>query len=72
MSDADHCSLGDSRVAIQHLLDLTDGSRTLYELCEAGPLNPGINARILYAMLAIELIGREHTSKAVRIQVRDR
>ena len=55
----------------QQLLELTDGSRTLYELCEAGPLNPGINARILYSMLAIELIGREHTSKAVRIQVRD-
>ncbi len=56
----------------QQLLKLTDGSRTLYELCEAGPLNPGVNARILYGLLAIELIGREHTSKAVRIQVRDR
>ena len=55
----------------RQLLDLTDGSRTLYELCEAGPLNPGINARILYAMLALGLIGREQTSKAIRIRVKN-
>lgn len=53
------------------LLVLVDGSRTLYELCEAGPLNPGINARILYALLAIRLIGPDKASGAVRIQVRD-
>jgi hypothetical protein len=55
----------------RQLLELTDGSRTLYELCEAGPLNPGINARILYALLALDLIGRERASGAIRIQVRD-
>lgn len=55
----------------QQLLDLVDGSRTLYELCEAGPLNPGINARILFAMLALGLVERELTSKAIRIQVKD-
>jgi len=55
----------------RQLLDLTDGSRTLYELCEAGPLNPGINARILYAMLALRLIGREQTSGAIRIRVKN-
>ncbi len=53
------------------LLELTDGSRTLYELCEAGPLNPGINARILYALLALGLIGREQTSGAIKIRVKD-
>ena len=55
----------------EQLLDLVDGSRTLYELCEAGPLNPGINARILYALLAIRLIGPDKSSGAIRIQVRD-
>ena len=55
----------------RELLDLTDGSRPLYELCEAGPLNPGINARILYAMLALRLISREETSKAIRIRLKD-
>ncbi len=55
----------------QQLLDLADGSRTLHELCEAGPFNPGITARILYGMLAIRLIGREETSKAIRIRLKD-
>jgi len=56
----------------KELLDLVDGSRTLYELCEAGPLNPGINARILYGILVLRLIGPDESSGAVRIQVRDR
>ena len=55
----------------RQLLDLTDGSRTLYELCEAGPLNPGINARILYALLALTMIGREQTSGAIRIRLKN-
>jgi len=53
------------------LLELVDGSRTLYELCEAGPLNPGVNARILYALLALRLIGPAESSGAVRIHVKD-
>jgi hypothetical protein len=56
----------------QQLLELVDGSRTLYQLCEAGPLNPGINARILYAFLTLRLIGPDRSSGAIRIQVRDR
>lgn len=48
-----------------------DGKRTLYQLCEAGPLNPGINARMLYAMLALGLVSAELTSGALRIQVKD-
>jgi hypothetical protein len=54
----------------QQLLDLVNGKRTVYELCEAGPLNPGINARVLYAMLALGLLSAEQTSSAVRIQVK--
>jgi len=55
----------------QQLFDLVNGSRTLYELCEAGPLNPGINARILCAVLALRLIGPDRSSGGIRIQVRD-
>lgn len=53
------------------LLNLVDGSRTLYQLCEAGPLNPGVNARILYAFQALKLIGPAESSGAIRIQVRE-
>ncbi len=55
----------------QALFDLVDGKRTLYQLCEAGPLNPGINARILYAILTLRLIGPDRSAGAIRIQVRD-
>ena len=55
----------------RQLLEFTDGSRTLYELCESGPLKPGINARILYGMLTLKLIGREQTSGAIRIRLKD-
>lgn len=55
----------------QKLIDLVDGSRTLYELCEAGPMKPGINARILYALLVLKLIDRERPSKAIRVQIKD-
>jgi hypothetical protein len=55
----------------QALVDLVDGSRTVYELCEAGPFSPGINARVLYALLALRMINREQTSKSLRIQIKD-
>ncbi len=55
----------------QQLLDVVNGKRNLYELCEAGPLNPGVNARILYALLALRLVEAEQTSAAIRIQVKD-
>jgi len=55
----------------QRLLDLVDGSHTVYQLCEEGPFKPGINARILYALLALKLIDREQTSQAIRIQIKD-
>lgn len=53
------------------LLGLVDGRRTLYQLCEAGPLNPGINARILYALLTLRLVGPDRSSGVIRVQVRD-
>jgi hypothetical protein len=51
----------------KRLLDLVDGRRTVYELCEAGPLNPGINARILYAMRTLRLVGADPSSDATRV-----
>jgi hypothetical protein len=54
------------------LLELVDGSRTLYELCEEGPLSPGLNARVLYAFAELQLIERETSpASGIRIQVRD-
>jgi hypothetical protein len=52
----------------RELIELVDGSRTLYELCEAGPLNPGINARILYAALVLRLVGPDPSTDRRRIQ----
>lgn len=55
----------------QALLDLVDGRRTLVELCEQGPMSPAVNARALYAMLELGLIGRVETSPGhIKIQVR--
>lgn len=54
------------------LLEMVDGKKTLFELCEEGPLAAGINARVLYALLELQLIEREEQgSTAIRIQVRD-
>lgn len=55
----------------RRLLSLVDGTRTLYELCDAGPLNPGINARVLYGLLALRLVGPNESSGALRIRVKD-
>jgi len=60
--------LGDEE---QALYDLVDGKRTLYELCGVAALNPGITARILYALLALRYVETELTSNALRIQVKD-
>jgi hypothetical protein len=56
----------------QRLLDLVDGTRSLFELCEQGPMSPGANARVLYAFLCLKMIGPDRSSGAIRIQVRDR
>jgi len=55
----------------QQLLEMVDGRRPLVELCEQGPLSPGLNARILYAFLELGLVDRERSpSSGIRIQVR--
>ena len=52
-------------------LEAVDGKRTLYDLCQASSSNPGLSARMLYAMLSLGLVTAEQTSSAVRVQVRD-
>lgn len=58
----------------QKLLEIVDGKRTIYELCEKGPMNPGTNARVLYAMSELQIIVPEDDAKSgsggIRIQVR--
>jgi hypothetical protein len=57
--------------AEQQLLEMVDGRRPLIDLCENGPLSPGINARVLYALVVLQLIEQESTgSGGIRIQVR--
>lgn len=53
------------------LLELVDGKRTLFQLCEEGPHSAGVNARTLYAFLELQLIESQRTSSAIKIQVRD-
>lgn len=55
------------------LLELVDGRKTLYQLCDEGPLSPGINARVLYALGELGVVGRgeEPRSGHIRIQLKD-
>ena len=53
------------------LLDLVDRRRTLFELCEEGPMSAGINARVLLALFELGIIGREEVKTGhIKIQVR--
>jgi hypothetical protein len=54
------------------LLEMVDGTKTLFELCEQGPLSPGINARVLYAFSELGVLGHaeEERSGKIRIQVK--
>ena len=53
------------------LLELVDGKRNLYDLCEAGPLSPGANARILYALVELQMVTVDPSSSGkILIQVR--
>jgi hypothetical protein len=57
--------------AERRLLELVDGKRTLFQLCEKGPLGAGQNARVLYALAVLGLIERESTGGGgIKIQVR--
>jgi len=53
------------------LLELVDGKKTLYELCESGPASAGANARILYAFSELQLLTIDPSSSGkILIQVR--
>ena len=55
----------------RELLELVNGKRNLFELCEAGPASPGANARILYALSELRLITVDPSSSGkILIQVR--
>ena len=53
------------------LLDLIDGRTTLFDLCEKGPVNPGVSARILYAFMYLQLVEKMEGGSAIKIQVRN-
>ena len=53
----------------QHLLDAVDGRRTLYDLVNFPPLVPSDNARILYALFALQFIAVKQ-AKTIKVQVR--
>jgi len=50
---------------------LVDGKRSLFEICEQGPLSAGINARILYALMYLQLIEKTAaTTPGIRIKAK--
>jgi hypothetical protein len=56
----------------QQLLDAIDGKHSLKVLCESGPFDPGLNARVLYGLSALGLVQRERLSTGgIRIHVPD-
>jgi hypothetical protein len=55
----------------RELLELIDGKKTLYELCESGPASAGANARILYAFAELQMLTIDPSSSGkILIQVR--
>jgi hypothetical protein len=55
----------------RELLELVDGKRTLYELCENGPASAGANARVLYAFSELQMLTVDPSSSGkILIQVR--
>ena len=49
----------------EQLLDLVDGKRTFFELCDQGPFSAGLNARVLYAFQCLGLVRKEKDSTSV-------
>jgi hypothetical protein len=68
----DHLSRFQLERGERTLLDLVDGRKSLYQLCEQGPLSPGINARVLYALSELGLVDRggEPRPGHIRIQLK--
>ncbi len=55
----------------RQLLELVDGKKTLYELCEKGPASAGANARVLYALAELNMLTVDPSSSGkILIQVR--
>jgi polyhydroxyalkanoate synthesis regulator phasin len=55
----------------RELLELVDGQKTLYELCENGPASAGANARVLYAFSELQMLAVDPSSSGkILIQVR--
>ena len=56
------------------LLSMVDGKRSLFDLCSNGPRTPSENAKLLYALQVLNLIGRVGSSRAkdgrVKVQLR--
>ncbi len=56
--------------AERQLLEMVDGRRTLVELCEEGPFSAGVNARILYSFVVLQLVECKGEGGGIRIHVR--
>jgi hypothetical protein len=55
----------------RELLEMIDGKKTLYELCESGPASAGANARVLYAFAELQMLTIDPSSSGkILIQVR--
>jgi hypothetical protein len=52
----------------RHVLDAVDGRRVLYELVNTPSLPPADNARILYGLLALQLIA-EKVPRQIKVQI---
>lgn len=53
------------------LLELVNGKRSLFELCESGPLSPGANARVIYALSELQMVTVDPAASGkILIQVR--
>jgi hypothetical protein len=53
----------------RRLLEATNGKRSLYDLINTPPLPPGMNARILYAFVALQLIAAK-SQERVKVRIR--
>ena len=55
----------------RELLELVDGKRPLYELCESGAASAGANVRVLYALSMLQLVAVDPAASGkILIQVR--
>lgn len=56
------------------MIRLIDGKRTLYELCSDGPMAPGDNARVVYALHLLRLVRplaeAEESRERVKVQLK--